>query len=397
MFWTFVPERSQISGSSGILLYFCAKLFPMKVHPEKIWSGFRAETSSPAAVAMNGWRYLLKYLFKKRLYISEEREWGKRCAENLEKSFQVRSESPLLSIGLAGDLMWLPDEKQFDLSPTLIDRMKKADCWIGNLESPLARNKPVRSLLPDQIRFASSPLLLSKFRHEGKNLFGMLSLANNHILDAGTRGMELTRNFLNAENISYSGLGNAHAIRQVNGLRIGFFAATYGVNFYRQGETDVVSVIDNPSLFSEKTARILQDMEKQSCDLKIISLHWGHEYEFFPSPGQRLMARKLAEAGADIILGHHPHVVQPVEILFSLGYEKNIPGEIDPSCLISGDKPRKTLVAYSLGNFMTSMITPECRRGLALILSVFHTPNGADWEITDQFLTDNRNNLLTVV
>jgi poly-gamma-glutamate synthesis protein (capsule biosynthesis protein) len=274
--------------------------------------------------------------------------------------------------------------------------MRKADCWIGNLESPLARNRPVCSLLPDRIRFSSSSLLLSKFSYEGKNLFGLLSLANNHILDAGTIGMELTRNFLNAENISYSGLGDAGVIRQVNGLRIGFFAATYGVNFHRRGETDVVTVMEDFSLFQEKAGRVLANMEKQGCDLKIISLHWGHEYEFFPSPEQRSMARKLAEAGADIILGHHPHVVQPVEILFSGGYERIIPRDIDPSFLISGGKPRKILVAYSMGNFMSSMITPECRHGLALVLSLYRTPTGTDWEISDHFLTISRNKLLTV-
>jgi len=367
----------------------------MLLRPEKIWSGFRTETSSPAVVALNGWRYLLKYLFKKRDYSSDERKWGKLCAENLEKALHSPCKTPLLTIGLAGDLMWLPHELKFEVSPALINRMKKADCWIGNLESPIVRKQPVRSLLPDRIRYSSSPLLLSRFRHEGKNLFGILSLANNHILDAGTRGMELTRNFLDAENMSYSGLSDNGVIRQVNGVRIGFFAAAYGVNFLRRGWTGDVTIMGNSSLFLKHAVEILGNMEKEGCDLKIISLHWGHEYEFFPTPEQRSLARKLAEAGADIILGHHPHVIQPVEILFSGGYEKNIPGKIDPSFLISGEKPRKVLVAYSLGNFMTSMITKECRGGLALVLSLLRSETGTDWEISDQFFTENRNNRLS--
>jgi poly-gamma-glutamate capsule biosynthesis protein CapA/YwtB (metallophosphatase superfamily) len=104
------------------------------------------------------------------------------------------------------------------------------------------------------------------------------------------------------------------------------------------------------------------------------------------------LARKPVEAGADIILGNHPHVVQTVEIFFSGGYEKSISVEIDPYFLISGEKSRKTLVTYFLGNFMTSMITTECRRGLVLVLSVFRTPIGMDWGLSDQFNTENRGN-----
>jgi len=111
----------------------------MKVHPEKIWSGFRAEESTPAEVALHGWRYLLKYLFKKRKYTAEEREWASKCASVLKRVKEETIVTPLLKIGLAGDLMWLSNEEKAEISPTLTDRMKSADFWIGNLESLVTR------------------------------------------------------------------------------------------------------------------------------------------------------------------------------------------------------------------------------------------------------------------
>jgi hypothetical protein len=102
------------------------------------------------------------------------------------------------------------------------------------------------------------------------------------------------------------------------------------------------------------------------------------------------VGRQIIKAGADLLLGSHPHVLQPLEICFVNGYGQryrqtglNLAGlEPGSGCLLSDDKgvPRKGLIAYSLGNFATTMYTLHCRTGMALSLRLRRDEQGrVDW------------------
>jgi poly-gamma-glutamate capsule biosynthesis protein CapA/YwtB (metallophosphatase superfamily) len=94
-------------------------------------------------------------------------------------------------------------------------------------------------------------------------------------------------------------------------------------------------------------------MEQDSVDLKIVFMHWGFEFEFYPDSMIQNFAKKLSDAGADIIVGAHPHVIQPV-VYLSRAHQNKPP----------------TLVYYSLGNFCSQMYTTACKTGMIAHVAV---------------------------
>lgn len=171
-----------------------------------------------------------------------------------------------------------------------------------------------------------------------KNNFNLVSLANNHINDFGSEGFEDTIKLFKDNNIDYLGAGlnkeSAHRwiIKAINNIKIGFLA-------YTTSELWVASTIATKtkagtnSLYLPRVKRDIKELKEQ-CNHIIVSLHWGHEYFHYPSPKQIRQARKIIDYGADIIIGHHAHVLQGVE------FYKNKP------------------IFYNLGNFFF----PEFKR-----------------------------------
>ena len=206
--------------------------------------------------------------------------------------------------------------------------IEPADLAFGNMESPLATTERVAG---------GYDLRADPANSEVASLagFDILSLANNHATDNGRDGLLQTMDTLTDLGIEWVGaaetLDEARTVRVliVDGLRIGFLAydgtrASYMASAEERGcawlEPDWV-VVDI------KNAR-------ETVDILVVSVHWGAEYESLPNDYQRTVAGRMAAAGADIIIGHHPHVVQPVEWLTGEG------------------RDHPTLVAYSLGNFL---------------------------------------------
>jgi len=168
--------------------------------------------------------------------------------------------------------------------------------------------------------------------------FNLICHANNHILDKGSEGLEATLKFwLSKENIALAGatLDQETAAKipmlDVKGIKVAFLAYTYGTNglFLPKGSPLQISYIDK-----EKIKEQVQQA-KVSADIVLVSMHWGNEYQMTPSQEQKDLAQYLAELGVDVVIGHHPHVIQPVEIL-----ERPDGG--------------KTLVLYSLGNLVSA-------------------------------------------
>jgi poly-gamma-glutamate capsule biosynthesis protein CapA/YwtB (metallophosphatase superfamily) len=218
-----------------------------------------------------------------------------------------------------------------------IKRDLSADILFGNLETPVNDAEPV-SGYP---RFNARPELLTALKQAG---FTVLSVANNHVLDSGPEGLIRTLDNLDAADLHYVGAGRSpDEAEQILSVRVrnittAFLAYTFGTN----RSTGMVQT-------SLPTVKILRSGEKQdiaaavksirrireTSDLVIVSLHWGCEYELEPSQKQRHTAQSLIEAGADVILGHHPHVLQPVETF-------------------TASDGRQGLIAFSLGNFTSS-------------------------------------------
>lgn len=178
-----------------------------------------------------------------------------------------------------------------------------------------------------------------------------------------------------------------------NGMKIGFYSATWGLNDPALEKSNEIQLnllkgltpyAPDSQADLEEARSILKEMKEAGVDQKILALHWGHEFEKYPTANQMDAARELVAAGADIIMGAHSHVVQPSEILFVNGYEKQLPQAhpVSPEMKLDGldGPPRKALILYSLGNFTTNMFTTECQQGAIQSVQLFRQPDGqVDW------------------
>ncbi len=198
------------------------------------------------------------------------------------------------------------------------------DFNLANLESPIIKDCPRGET--GTFTFCGDSRFLP---HLSKNKF-ILNLANNHIFNYGINGFSQTKNYLNDYQISYfySHLEDTEFLKkEINGINFGFL----GFDF-----------ITNPKLKPETIINLIKKYDYQ-VDWLIVSLHWGNEY--LPSPEQwRIdLAHQLVDAGADIIHGHHPHVLQLKEvylqkpIYYSLGnfvFDQNWSSETSKSEII---------------------------------------------------------------
>jgi poly-gamma-glutamate capsule biosynthesis protein CapA/YwtB (metallophosphatase superfamily) len=368
-----------------------------RINPEAIYSSFRAENKKPLMVILNIWRYMLKYFFKKRRYSEEELQWAemakKQCNQLLVITNEVirEKEGQILKLGFAGDIMWVRKEGESMIASELKERMEHCDFWIGNLETPIVPENKVRTFWPDYIRYGSSGKILRAFRNRhGRNMLGIVSLANNHILDNGSGGLETTLSALTDEGIKFSGIDNEFCVKELKGIKIGFYAMTYDTNRPPDSSGHKINILNYSSQCLNNISSVFRRMDDGGVDLKILSLHWGHEFEFIPSAEQRELAGKIVAEGADIILGHHPHVIQPIEIIYSGGYEGNLSFPVNADSFMETSSGRKALVLYSAGNFITDMVTREVREGIGVILELFKSSGGIEWQIKEIIHVQNK-------
>jgi poly-gamma-glutamate capsule biosynthesis protein CapA/YwtB (metallophosphatase superfamily) len=232
-----------------------------------------------------------------------------------------------LTIALCGDIMLGAEVAECMGSATVVDWLagissawSGADLLIGNLECPcVIEAKPVEGPLPELI-FHAPASRLSELADAG---FSAVTLANNHILNCGALGLLETIQGLEEVGISHVGAGMnlAEAIQPafipVGGLIVGIVAFCYGPP---AGRSSPGVALCEPGLMRRGLA-----MARAGADLVIAVLHDGLEYSDVPPAKTRGRFRFLAENGADIVIGHHPHVLQGLEwyghvlIAYSLG------------------------------------------------------------------------------
>ena len=162
--------------------------------------------------------------------------------------------------------------------------------------------------------------------------FNIVSLANNHSLDKGEAGILHSVDFWKGKDVVVNGQSDSFQnrdnidVHEINGIKYAFLAYTDGTNGIPlpSGKEYLVNI------YSNEQAKKDIDSIKDKVDLIIVSMHWGNEYTHIPNDRQREEAKFLSDLGVNLIIGSHPHVIQPVEYI--------------------GD----TLVIYSLGNFISA-------------------------------------------
>lgn len=188
----------------------------------------------------------------------------------------------------------------------------------------------------------------------------VVSLAHNHALDYGINGLKDTKKYL--QEMGYDVLGdrlegNNVLIKEVKDVKIAFLAYTYGVN---DEESKTSKEMDSVYIFSEEQAKKDIEYAKENADTICVLMHWGDMYSNEVSDEQRKIADFLVDNGVTLIIGTHPATVQPMEI------RQNKEG-------------KNVLVAYSLGNFCSSISEDNAK--VELILNIELRKSGEDGEV----------------
>lgn len=165
--------------------------------------------------------------------------------------------------------------------------------------------------------------------------FNLVSLANNHTLDRGEKAVISSCNYWKTKDVLTAGSytsneeANEIKIKEKNGIKYTLLAYTYGTNGIPipQGKDYLVNI------YSDE--KVKNDIEKvrDKVDVLLVSMHWGNEYQTEPTAEQKRQAEYLSSLGVDIIIGTHPHIIEPITYI------------------------NDTLVIYSLGNFISAQST----------------------------------------
>jgi poly-gamma-glutamate synthesis protein (capsule biosynthesis protein) len=201
--------------------------------------------------------------------------------------------------------------KIFDDS--LIEVFSSADLAILNLEGPVTDlpsiSAPAPFLAPESFSFTFEPQSLTELVRAG---IDVVSVGNNHIRDRGPEGVRQSKIHLDAQSIAHFGLPNEEAslstIIEKNGTRFGFIAYNQFI----------------PTVTDERFVQLVEELAS-TTDFTVVFPHWGNEYETIPTAKQAILARSFIDAGADLVVGAHPHVIQSFEtynnraVAYSLG------------------------------------------------------------------------------
>lgn len=273
--------------------------------------------------------------------------------KNFRMSFLSQKTLPLVSIAAVGDIMVgnhtsyyiqkYGADYPFDSTRQLLSQ---TDIAFGNLEAPFTRTG---TKFEKTFNFKVPPEYVSGVIGSG---IDVVTLANNHILDYGIEGLKSTLSVLDSLGMAHCGAGlnldqaNEPAIVERNGLRVAFlgYSLTFPEEFWATKSRG------GTSYPTETNMRASIQHCDSIADFTVVTFHWGAEGKNFPKDYQKEYAHLAIDLGADLVLGHHPHVLQGLEIY------------------------KNRLIAYSLGNFTFSSYSRRATE--SMILKVYLVDEG---------------------
>ncbi|MFC1900802.1 CapA family protein [Chloroflexota bacterium] len=275
------------------------------------------------------------------------------CAEKVdEQSYDLEELAPassedvvMVAVGdvmlsrMVGETIREKDDPEIPFVETA-GILQEADIAFCNLESPFyEEGLPVEG----EMVFGAAPETVEGLKYAG---FDVVSLANNHFGDQGLDAMLFTLSHLNENGIEYTGAGESGlqarepAIIESNGVKFAFLGYCDIKSAAKQRYFASSGKPGTAELTEENLTRDIQ-RARERAHVVIVSIHWGKEYEELPTERQKTFAHMAIDSGALLVLGHHPHVVQPV-VKYKDGY-----------------------IFYSLANFVfDQMWSEETTKGL---------------------------------
>ncbi len=223
------------------------------------------------------------------------------------------------------------------------DVLRTADVGVVNLETPVTANPKA---VTRELLFNAPPAMVESLASFGVKV---VSTGNNHARDQHPEGLVETLRHLDAAGIRHVGTGVSRAAAwepvfvNVRGVKVGFLSFTRWLNGFSNPKEDTkphVAFVPYPEhkhhrgLKPDEAAEAVRAAAAR-CDALIVLVHWGTEYKDSPHPDDRKLGRALLDAGARAVVGHHPHVLQPLEAY-------------------TAADGRRGLIAYSLGNLVAN-------------------------------------------
>jgi poly-gamma-glutamate synthesis protein (capsule biosynthesis protein) len=248
----------------------------------------------------------------------------------------------------------------YDFTPSFAEiapHLSWADFTIGNLETTCAGTKRVYGGYP---AFNTPDEFITAIKNAGVDF---LVTSNNHSMDTGEEGLLRTIDVIKKNNLGYCGTYDSQRDRdsirvlRKNGIATAVLNYTYGTNgaYPIESHKYMLNVADSALVTSDiKRAR------EMGCDIIIVFYHWGEENKAEPTAYQRTMAKWAREAGADLVIGAHPHVIGPMDYF-------------SPA---AGSKLDSGLIAWSLGNFISNQYWRYTDAGVILNVRVTKRSNG---------------------
>lgn len=280
------------------------------------------------------------------------------------------------SIGVTGDILIHQDvlnaalgsDGNYDFNPmfsNVSSYYKKYNKMIANLEVTLGGAEKGYSSYP---MFNTPDSIATALKNAGVD---MVLTSNNHTYDTGTAGMKRTLQVLDSIGMEYTGTrstnsGPRYKVSNINGIKVGLMCYTYETKSSTAGRKALNGLLlsaeagplvnsfdyNNLSAFYSDAQTSIANMKNQGAEAIVFFMHWGNEYQLSPSSYQKKMAQKLCDLGVDVIVGGHPHVVQPFDTLVS-------------------EKGHETICIYSIGNALSNQ-----RRTLISSAPNGHTEDG---------------------
>ncbi|KAB2329740.1 CapA family protein [Cytobacillus depressus] len=245
-----------------------------------------------------------------------------------------------ISLGAIGDILihdWVYNDARtgtgYDFNPMfkhVAKKLQEPDLLLANQETILGGT---------EFGISSYPLFNSP-QEVGDALINagvdIVSTANNHSLDKGEKGLIASIDYMDKIRLPHVGTYRNHEEQQSlvilsrKGIKVAYLSYTYGTNGIPipKGKDYLVNLINKEAMKAEI------HHAKEKADVVVMSLHWGNEYQRYPAEEQKVLGKFLINEGVDVLFGHHPHVLQPMEWMKT-------------------EDGRDALIVYSLGNFLS--------------------------------------------
>ena len=282
--------------------------------------------------------------------------------KNTESEGKSENTNQTVTISAVGDILCQMDmiedayeNNGYDFSHMfneITQYVKNADLTIGTMETNFTDNS-----FSGVGKYNSPIEFLNATKNSGINL---VSIAHNHELDYGIDGLNTTVQKIQESGLSVTGLKNnkenenkefTGLIKDVKGIKIAFLGYTYGLSNEQELTEEDKSYAN---IFTEELAKNDLEYAKENSNFIVVMMHWGNVNESTISDKQNKIANYLIENGADVILGSHPSVVEPMKI-------------------IQNSEGKNILVAYSLGNYISSLKYEDANLELVLNIEISKT------------------------